>query len=122
MLDTTFVRASAEAWLVIRLRSHDLRIFYTVECVKCSLHRFSGAVLSIAALAQLVEQLLRKEKVNSSIPLSGTTSPKLVIWNPQMAFFLAFLDINQPRISGENRATLASHKVSTFCVAAQCTI
>lgn len=42
-----------------------------------------------AALAQLVEQLLRKEKVNSSIPLSGTISSNLVIWWLPDDIFLA---------------------------------
>lgn len=37
--------------------------------------------LFIAALAQLVEQLLRKEKVVSSTPTSGTTNSKKVVWD-----------------------------------------
>ena len=34
-----------------------------------------------AALAQLVEQLLRKEKVVSSTPTSGTMNLKKVVWD-----------------------------------------
>lgn len=40
----------------------------------------SARIEGFAALAQLVEQLLRKEKVNSSIPLSGTTITNPIIW------------------------------------------
>ena len=41
--------------------------------------------MGIAALAQSVEQLLRKEKVDSSSPSSGTTSRGL---NPSGHFFV----------------------------------
>ena len=57
----------------MRQPSPHLHIFYTVECVKSPQTGSRERFLPIAALAQLVEQLLRKEKVDSSIPSSGTT-------------------------------------------------
>lgn len=70
----------------------------THSCLRtkaCDFHAFNVLkfCLSNAALAQLVEQLLRKEKVNSSIPLSGTTSFHRSFGIPQMPFFLPQHDL-----------------------------
>ena len=76
-------------------------------------------VVKIAALAQLVEQLLRKEKVVSSTPTSGTTNLIKVVWEISNDLFLRLFVLQPATNCPGNRATLASHTLAIFSVAVQ---
>ena len=68
-------------------------------------------VYFIAALAQLVEQLLRKEKVVSSTPTSGTKNSKKVVWDILDAlFFMAVWPSASDKSPGEPRHIGVTHR------------